>query len=131
MVNETFQSEVALRYCFTGQVDPASLQEYRAHHAAVWPQMLRALRDAGWGDYTLHLRDDGLLVGVVETAEGVTLDAAQAAVERTTANAQWQAAMARLFPAAPGARPDLSFVVLRTVFDLTAQLSQLEEQENR
>lgn len=119
------------RYCFTGHVDAAQLREYRERHAAVWPEMLRALRDAGWGEYTLHLRDDGLLVGVVETPPGTTLDDAQAAVERTEVNARWQAAMARLFPAAAESRPDLSFVVLPTVFDLTAQLAQLEEQENR
>jgi L-rhamnose mutarotase len=34
--------------CFTLQVDPARLDEYRARHAAVWPEMLRALYDTGW-----------------------------------------------------------------------------------
>jgi L-rhamnose mutarotase len=111
------------RYCFTGQVDPTVLDEYRAAHAAVWPEMLAALRDAGWGDYTLHLRDDGLLVGVVETPEGTTLEDAQAAVEGSPVNQRWQAEMARLFADAPGARPDRSFVVLPTVFDLQRQLA--------
>ena len=119
------------RYCFTGQVDPSRLDEYRAHHAPVWPEMLRALRDAGWGGYTLHLRDDGLLVGVVETPEGTTLAQAQAAVEQTPVNARWQAESARLFPPDPAQRPDLTFTALPVVFDLTAQLEQLDEQENR
>ncbi|MGC1211660.1 MAG: L-rhamnose mutarotase [Micromonospora sp.] len=35
------------RVCFTLQVDPFRLEEYRARHAAVWPEMLAALRDAG------------------------------------------------------------------------------------
>ncbi|HET9901519.1 MAG TPA: L-rhamnose mutarotase, partial [Actinomycetes bacterium] len=52
------------RVCFTLQVRPDRLDEYVQRHASVWPDMLRALHNAGWHDYTLHLRYDGLLVGV-------------------------------------------------------------------
>ena len=31
------------RVCFQLQVDPARLDEYRARHEAVWPEMLRAI----------------------------------------------------------------------------------------
>ena len=60
---ETPEDHHVQRVCFTLQVDPARLAEYRQRHAAVWPEMLTALRDAGWRDYSLFLRDDGLLVG--------------------------------------------------------------------
>jgi L-rhamnose mutarotase len=33
----------------------------------VWPEMLDALRDAGWHNYSLFLREDGLLFGYFET----------------------------------------------------------------
>jgi len=108
------------RVCFTLQVDPARLDEYRARHAEVWPEMLRALRDAGWHDYTLHLRADGLLVGTLVTDD---LAAAQAAMERTGVNALWQEEMASFFPdLEDGARPDTGVQVLEQVFDLDAQL---------
>lgn len=107
------------RVCFTLQVDPARLDEYRSRHAEVWPEMLRALRDAGWYDYTLHLRDDGLLVGTLVTDD---LSAAQAAMERTDINARWQEEMARYFPDLDGGRPDTGMQVLEQVFDLDAQL---------
>lgn len=55
------------RVCFTLRVDPARLAEYRDRHARVWPEMLRAPAAAGWHDYSLFLRDDGLLVGVLRT----------------------------------------------------------------
>ena len=57
------------RYCFTLQVDPRHLDAYRRDHAAVWPEMLRALADAGWRNYSLHLRGDGLLTGIVEAED--------------------------------------------------------------
>jgi L-rhamnose mutarotase len=81
--------------------------------------MLVALRDAGWRDYSLFLRDDGLLVGYFMTDD---LPAAQAAMEATDVNRRWQAEMAPFFVELPGGRPDRSFIVLDEVFNLDAQL---------
>jgi L-rhamnose mutarotase len=83
--------------------------------------MLRALRDAGWRDYSLYLREDGLLVGVV-TADD--LEAAQAAMERTDVNRRWQAEMASYFVDLEGTTPDRGMQVLREVFNLEAQLAR-------
>ncbi len=55
------------RVCFQLQVRPERLEEYKARHRAVWPDMLRALKDTGWNNYSLFLRPDGLLIGYVET----------------------------------------------------------------
>ncbi|GAB7192674.1 hypothetical protein NUM3379_33830 [Kineococcus sp. NUM-3379] len=109
------------RVVFTLQVRPERLEEYRERHAAVWPEMLRALHGTGWNSYTLHLRPDGLLVGVVETDD---LAAAVAAMGRTDVNARWQAEMAPFFVALDGA-PDEAVRPLETVFDLDAQLAAL------
>jgi L-rhamnose mutarotase len=112
------------RYCFTLQVDPTHLAEYRRRHAAVWPDMLRALNGAGWQHYTLHLREDGLLVGVVDADD---LAAAQQAMEVTEVNARWQADMAPFFAGLDDGRPDRGFAVLPMIFDLDAQLGDLPE----
>jgi L-rhamnose mutarotase len=107
------------RVCFTLQVKPDRVAEYRRRHAAVWPEMLAALRDAGWRDYSLFLRDDGLLVGYFLTDD---LGAALAAMEATEVNARWQAEMAPFFADLPGGRPDRGFTVLAEVFNLDEQL---------
>jgi L-rhamnose mutarotase len=103
------------RVCFTLQVRPDRLAEYRARHAAVWPEMRGALRDAGWRDYQLFLRDDGLLVGYLETED---FAAAQAGMEATEVNARWQASMAEFFELPGDERPDTGFVRLEEVFHL-------------
>ncbi|MBO0609315.1 L-rhamnose mutarotase [Myceligenerans salitolerans] len=105
------------RVCFTSRVRPDRLDEYRAAHAAVWPEMLEALRDTGWRDYHLYLRDDGLLVGVLETDD---YDAAQAGMAATVVNARWQAAMSGFF--VDEGSPDEGFVILDEVFHLESQL---------
>lgn len=107
------------RHCFLLQVDPDQLDEYRRRHEAVWPEMLSALRDSGWANYSLFLRDDGLLVGYVEADD---LDRAQQAMARTDVNVRWQDWMAPLFRDLPGGRPDESFEVLDEVFHLEDQL---------
>ena len=43
------------RVCFRLQVDPARLTEYRDRHAAVWPEMLRAIAASGRRNYSLFL----------------------------------------------------------------------------
>jgi hypothetical protein len=47
-----------------------------------------ALADTGWHNYSLFLRDDGLLVGYFETP---SLDDALAGMAATDVNARWQA----------------------------------------
>jgi L-rhamnose mutarotase len=110
------------RVCFTLQVRPDRLAEYRERHAAVWPEMLRALRDAGWRDYQLFLREDGLLVGTVVVDD---LAVAQAAMNRTEVSARWEAEMAPFFDL-PDGRDGRAKAELDLVFDLDAQLASLD-----
>lgn len=105
-----------MRYCFLLHVDPDHLDEYKQRHAAVWPEMLEALRDSGWRNYSIFARGDGLLVGYVEADD---LEAAQQAMARTAVNARWQAEMARFFR---GQRPDEGLEVLEQIFNLDDQL---------
>ena len=111
------------RYCFQLQVRPERLDEYKARHRAVWPEMLAALRDTGWRNYSLFLRDDGLLVGYVEADD---LAAAQAGMAATEVNAWWQAEMAPFFTGLSGRGPDEGFLLLEEVFHLEDQLSRTE-----
>ena len=99
------------RVCFALQVRPDRLDEYKRRHEQVWPEMLDALRDAGWRTYSLFLRDDGLLIGYLETDD---FDAAQRAMAATEVNDRWQAEMAEFF----GERADESFQRLAPVFHL-------------
>src|ERR1700729_1675804 len=80
----TFQME---RVCFLGRIRPERLEEYRARHREVWPEMTKALQEAGWSNYSLFLTDDGLLVGYLETDEYA---AAQRRMAQADVNARWQ-----------------------------------------
>ncbi|MFI6237864.1 L-rhamnose mutarotase [Micromonospora sp. NPDC050784] len=108
------------RVCFTLQVDPERLTEYRTRHQQVWPEMLAALAESGWRDYSLFLRDDGLLVGYLVTDD---FAAAQAAMRASDVNARWQAEMASYFVDLDQGAPDRAMKPLDEVFNLEAQLA--------
>jgi L-rhamnose mutarotase len=99
------------RVCFTLHVPLEHHEAYRRAHADVWPEMLEALREAGWSNYSLFLRADGLLVGYLESED---FAAAQRAMASTAVNDRWQREMARLF----GERADEAIAPLPEVFHL-------------
>jgi L-rhamnose mutarotase len=124
-----------MRVCFQLQVKADRIAEYRSRHAAVWPDMLRALADTGWHNYSLFLREDGLLIGYLETP---SLEQAQAGMAATEVNARWQAEMGDFFEDLEVA-PDEGFLVLEEIFHLEDQLAtvtdtvtpQMAEEERR
>jgi L-rhamnose mutarotase len=117
---------MAQRVCFTLQVRRDRLDEYRERHAAVWPDMLRALSDTGWRNYSIFLSPDGLLVGYLETDD---FEAAREGMAAREVNARWQTEMAPFFEGTDGAAADESFNLLDEVFNLDDQLAALQRKE--
>lgn len=102
------------RVCFLMRLKPDRIQEYLAVHSQVWPEMLEALREAGWTNYSLFLHAaDGLVVGYLETED---FEKAQAEMARSEVNARWQETMAPFF--ADSGNPDESLDVLAEYFHL-------------
>jgi L-rhamnose mutarotase len=91
------------------------LEEYKERHRHVWPEMLQALRETGWRNYSLFLRDDGLLFGYVEVDD---FDQARVGMAARDVNARWQAEMAPFFEQLDGQRPDEGLLRLEEVFHL-------------
>lgn len=103
------------RVCFLLKVRSEMVAEYRERHQEVWADMLAALSAAGWHNYSLFLREDGLLVGYLETDD---FEAARAAMDATEVNARWQAETGGFFEALDGQAPDAAMRPLTEVFHL-------------
>jgi L-rhamnose mutarotase len=104
------------RVGFVLKVREDKIEEYKKHHEAVWPEMLDALRRTGWHNYSLFMREDGLLFGYFETPED--FQTALDGMEQEEINAKWQEFMSPYFEALDGARPDQSMQELVEVFHL-------------
>jgi L-rhamnose mutarotase len=90
------------------------MAEYVERHANVWPEMRDALRDAGWGNYSLFLSSDGTLIGYLEVDD---FESALATMSAKKVNTLWQAEMAEYFVGIDGA-PDESISPLTEIFHL-------------
>lgn len=103
------------RVCFVLQVKKDRLAEYKERHKRVWPEMLAALRETGWTNYSLFLREDGLLVGYLETPD---FQKALEGMAREEVNARWQKEMKEFFEDPGGREADKQMAPLEEVFHL-------------
>jgi L-rhamnose mutarotase len=104
------------RIGFLLKVKQEKIEEYKQHHKAVWPEMLEALRRTDWRNYSLFLRQDGLLFGYFETP--VSFQTALDGMSKETINAKWQELMAPYFEGLGGAHADEALIQLEEVFHL-------------
>ena len=104
------------RIGFILKVKPEKIEEYKKHHEAVWPDMLDALRRTGWHNYSLFMREDGMLFGYFETPD--SLQTAQAGMAKEEVNKRWQDFMAPYFEGIGGAHADEMMAELVEVFHL-------------
>ncbi|MEM7578162.1 MAG: L-rhamnose mutarotase [Planctomycetota bacterium] len=88
---------------------------YRAIHDDVWPEMRDALTRHGWHHDSLFLRDDGLLIGHVETPD---FERAVAGMQTEPTNAKWQTQVRHLFAALASEAADTSIQPIPCVFQL-------------
>jgi L-rhamnose mutarotase len=104
------------RVGFRLQLRKDRLDEYVLHHQQVWPEMLSALSETGWQNYSLFLdRNDSTLFGYFETPN---LQAALDGMAGTEINSRWQSMMADFFEELDGKRPDEGFLHLENIFYL-------------
>ena len=101
------------RVGFLLKVKADKIEEYTQHHKAVWPEMLDALRRQGWHNYSLFMREDGLMFGYFEAVE--SFDASRAGMETESINETWQAFMGPYFESVTG-RPDQNMMPLEEFF---------------
>ena len=104
------------RVGFLLKVKADKIDDYIKQHEAVWPEMLDALRRTGWQNYSLFMREDGLLFGYFETPE--SFQSALDGMAREEINARWQEFMAPYFEGLGGAHADQNMIELTEVFHL-------------
>lgn len=106
------------RVAFLLKVKPDRLDEYKKIHQDVWPEMKQALSETGWHNYSLFMREDGLMFGYFETPHD--FDTARALMAEKEVNDRWQSMMAPFFesPSENDTHADEMMVELEEVFHL-------------
>jgi L-rhamnose mutarotase len=104
-----------MRICFLLKVRAEKVEEYKARHAEVWPEMRNALRETGWRNYSLFLRPDGLLVGYLDAED---FEKSIAAMKDHPVNSRWQLEMSPFFESIAEGAADDNMIPLDEVFHL-------------
>lgn len=101
------------RIAFRMVLNPGQAAEYRKRHDEIWPEMLKALRDAGISDYTIWLDPEtNHLFATLVRAD----DHAMEHLPMTEANRRWWDFMADVMQYSDGGEPLV--VPLENVFTM-------------
>lgn len=74
------------RLCFTFEIRPGMEAEYKRRHDEIWPELVAAIKDAGFANYSLFRRETQV-VAYVECLPDVAT--AFAKLGPTEVNARW------------------------------------------
>ena len=89
-------------HAFKMQLKPGVIDEYKARHDAIWPELAALLTDSGISDYSIFLDEDTLaLFAVLKLADDNKRDA----LARNPIMQKWWDHMAPLMEVEPGNKP--------------------------
>jgi L-rhamnose mutarotase len=98
--------------------DPRAIEEYKAHHRAVWPEVQRSLRGVGVRAMDIYALGRRLTM-VMDTTDDFDLQRSFAAhVASDPRCAEWEELMKTFQQAPPGARPGELWARMEQVFHL-------------
>jgi L-rhamnose mutarotase len=98
--------------------DPAAVEAYKAHHRAVWPEVLRSLRTVGVRAMDIYLLGRRLVM-VMDTVDDFDLkDDFARHVASDPRCAEWEDLMKTFQEPPPGARPGEVWALMEPVFHL-------------
>ena len=82
------------RYGMIWKIKPEMKDDYKKDHDNIWPDMAKALGDAGYRNYSIYFRKDGTLFAYLEHDN---LEKGQEFMSSTEVSARWEEAMAKYF----------------------------------
>ncbi|WP_454116911.1 L-rhamnose mutarotase [Microbacterium aurum] len=103
------------KVCFLLRIDPTQIETYVERHRSIWPEMLTALTECGYRNYSMFVDPSGLLVGYLETDD---FAAASSRMASTDVQRAWSAYMDHLFLPVDRLRPIGVVTPLLHAFDL-------------
>jgi L-rhamnose mutarotase len=82
------------RYGMIWKIKPELKDDYKKDHDNIWPDMAKAIRDAGYRNYSIYFRKDGTMFAYLECDN---LEETGKKMAATEVNGRWQKAMAKYF----------------------------------
>lgn len=103
--------------------DPTLIAEYEKHHAAVWPEILKSIKDAGIEEMDIYRLGNRLFM-IMKVNETFSFEK-KAAMDHANPKVQeWEVLMWEYQQALPVARPGEKWLLMDKIFSLKEQLER-------
>jgi L-rhamnose mutarotase len=99
--------------------DPHLIAEYEAHHQAVWPEVLKSIKESGITKCHIY-RIENRLTMVLETSPDFSFANKAIADAQNPVVQDWEKLMWNYQQALPTAKPGEKWVLMKSVFELDA-----------
>ena len=112
------------RYCLTLDLkdDEQLIKEYEKYHQAVWPEILRSIRESGIAEMEIYRYANRLFM-IMEVDDTFSFEAKAAADAANPKVQEWEDLMWKYQQALPGAQPGEKWKRMDKIFSLTEQLA--------
>lgn len=110
------------RYCLTLDLknDPQLIEEYKAHHSRVWPEVIESIETSGIHNMEIYLQGNRLCM-LVEAEDTFSFDEKAARDKANPKVQQWEELMWKYQQALPLAKPGEKWKLMDKIFDFKTQ----------
>ncbi len=107
------------RYCLTVDLknDPRLIAEYEAYHKAIWPEIIRSIREAGIADMEIY-RTGSRMFMIMEVKDDFSFEKKAAMDAGNPKVQEWEELMWKYQQALPAAKPGEKWVLMEKIFSL-------------
>jgi L-rhamnose mutarotase len=97
--------------------DRALIAEYKKYHEAVWPEVLKSLKDSGIEDIEIYLLGTRMFM-IMEVGEHFSFDKKAQADQQNPQVQEWEQLMWKFQQALPQAKPGEKWLLMESIFKL-------------
>ena len=107
------------RYCLTLNLknEPALIRQYEEYHKAVWPEIIRSIKDSGIENMEIYRLNTKLFM-IMEVNDDFSFEKKAAADKDNNKVQEWEELMWKYQEALPGAAKDEKWIMMNKIFDL-------------
>ncbi|WP_231463724.1 L-rhamnose mutarotase [Pedobacter sp. Leaf132] len=107
------------RYCLALDLihDEQLIEEYKAHHKAVWPEIKSSITDSGIENMEIYLFGNRLFM-IMDVNNNFSFEAKGKADDENTKVQEWETLMWKYQQALPGAKPGEKWILMDQIFKL-------------
>lgn len=107
------------RHCFALDLkdDPALIEEYKAYHQNVWPEIIASIKDSGIEQADIYLVGNRLFM-IIDVNDEFTFEAKQAADLSNNKVVEWEDLMWTFQQQLPWATGDEKWLLMDKIFTL-------------